>query len=168
MDTILLDKTGTITLGNRMATEFCRRRGCAVEELADAAQLASLADETPEGRSIVVLAKERHGLRGRELTRRGARFVPFSAQTRMSGCDLDGRVVRKGAVDAVARYVAALGGRVPAGGRAGGGRDRARRRDAAGRVRRHGRARRRAPEGRGQGRHARALRAASAPWASAP
>jgi len=114
VDTILLDKTGTITLGNRMATEFLPAAGVRVEELADAAQLASLADETPEGRSIVVLAKERHGLRGRELQHPEARFVPFSAQTRMSGCDLDGRVVRKGAVDAIARHVTAFGGRVPA------------------------------------------------------
>jgi len=114
VDTILLDKTGTITLGNRMATEFLPAAGVRVEALADAAQLASLADETPEGRSIVVLAKERHGLRARELQHPEARFVPFSAQTRMSGCDLDGRVVRKGAVDAIARHVAALGGRVPA------------------------------------------------------
>ncbi len=114
VDTILLDKTGTITLGSRMATELLPAPGVRVEDLADAAQLASLADGTPEGRSIVVLVKERHGLRGRELTRPGARFVPFSAQTRMSGCDLDGRVVRKGAADAVARHVAALGGRMPA------------------------------------------------------
>jgi K+-transporting ATPase ATPase B chain len=84
------------------------------EELAAAAQLASLADETPEGRSIVVLAKERHGLRARDIQHPKSRFVPFSAQTRMSGCDLDGRVIRKGAVDAIARHVGALGGRVPA------------------------------------------------------
>jgi len=125
IDTILLDKTGTITLGNRMATEFVAAPGIAVERLADAAQLASLADETPEGRSIVVLAKERHGLRGRHLAggtggatqhppKGDAQFVPFSAQTRMSGCDLDGRVVRKGAADALARHVASLGGRMPA------------------------------------------------------
>jgi potassium-transporting ATPase ATP-binding subunit len=114
IDTILLDKTGTITLGNRMATELIAAPGVAVERLADAAQLASLADETPEGRSIVVLAKERHGLRGRELAHPNARFVPFSAQTRMSGCDLDGRVVRKGAADALAKHVASLGGRMPA------------------------------------------------------
>jgi K+-transporting ATPase ATPase B chain len=113
VDTILLDKTGTITLGNRMATEFLPATGVRVEELADAAQLASLADETPEGRSIVVLAKERHGLRGRELMQPGAHFVPFSAQTRMSGCDLDGRIIRKGAAEAIAQHVASLGGRVP-------------------------------------------------------
>jgi potassium-transporting ATPase ATP-binding subunit len=111
IDTILLDKTGTITLGNRMASEFLPAPGVRIEELADAAQLASLADETPEGRSIVVLAKERHGLRERELKHPEARFVPFSAQTRMSGCDVSGRVVRKGAADAIARHVAALGGR---------------------------------------------------------
>jgi K+-transporting ATPase ATPase B chain len=113
IDTILLDKTGTITFGNRMATEFVAAPGVAVEKLADAAQLASLADETPEGRSIVVLAKERHGLRGRELAHPSAHFVPFSAQTRMSGCDIDGRIVRKGAADAVAKHVASLGGRMP-------------------------------------------------------
>jgi potassium-transporting ATPase ATP-binding subunit len=113
VDTILLDKTGTITLGNRMATELLPAAGVRVEELADAAQLASLADETPEGRSIVVLVKDRYGLRGRELMHPGAHFVPFSAQTRMSGCDLDGRIVRKGAAEAIARHVAALGGRVP-------------------------------------------------------
>jgi K+-transporting ATPase ATPase B chain len=113
VDTILLDKTGTITLGNRMASEFLPAPGVRVEELADAAQLASLADETPEGRSIVVLAKERHGLRGRELTHPNCQFVPFSAETRMSGCNLDGRVIRKGAVDAIARHVSAAGGHLP-------------------------------------------------------
>jgi K+-transporting ATPase ATPase B chain len=147
VDTMLLDKTGTITLGNRMATALLPAPGVRDVELADAAQLASLADETPEGRSIVVLAKERYGLRGRELrppapseagvalvdaggdsglaTSReedakgalsahpGARFVPFSAHTRMSGCDIDGRVIRKGASDAIAQHVAALGGRLP-------------------------------------------------------
>jgi len=114
VDTMLLDKTGTITLGNRMATEFLPAPGTSIEDLANAAQLASLADETPEGRSIVVLAKERHKLRGRELKQPEARFVPFSAQTRMSGCDLNGRVIRKGAVDAVAKHVAPLGGSLPA------------------------------------------------------
>jgi K+-transporting ATPase ATPase B chain len=155
IDTILLDKTGTITLGNRMATEFLPAPGVAPDRLADAAQLASLADETPEGRSIVVLAKEKHGLRERTLAVREkpdpvpagladderataagasrlaarasrpmtgppqapekeARFVPFSAQTRMSGCDLEGRIVRKGAAEAIAAHVAALGGRMPA------------------------------------------------------
>ena len=113
VDVMLLDKTGTITLGNRMASELLPAPGARVEDLANAAQIASLADETPEGRSIVVLAKERYGLRGRELKQPEARFVPFSAQTRMSGCDLDGRVVRKGAVDAIARHVASLGGGIP-------------------------------------------------------
>jgi K+-transporting ATPase ATPase B chain len=113
VDTILLDKTGTITLGNRMATEFQPAPGVRAEQLADAAQLASLADETPEGRSIVVLAKEHHGIRGRELGQGAGTFVPFSAQTRMSGCDMNGRVIRKGAVDAIAKHVASLGGRVP-------------------------------------------------------
>jgi K+-transporting ATPase ATPase B chain len=113
VDIMLLDKTGTITFGNRMATEFLPAPGVHVGELAEVAQLASLADETPEGRSIVVLAKERHGLRGRELKQPDCVFVPFSAQTRMSGCDLDRRIVRKGAVDAIARHVAALGGALP-------------------------------------------------------
>jgi K+-transporting ATPase ATPase B chain len=109
---LLLDKTGTITLGNRMATDFIPVDGSTVEMLADAAQLASLADETPEGRSIVVLAKEKYGLRGREVTEIGAHFIPFSAQTRMSGCDLNGRVIRKGAADAIGAHVLGLGGRV--------------------------------------------------------
>jgi K+-transporting ATPase ATPase B chain len=110
VDVLLLDKTGTITLGNRMATELIPADGVKLAELADAAQLASLADETPEGRSIVVLVKERHGLRGRNLHDLGATFIPFSAQTRMSGCDLDGRQIRKGAVDAIIAHVVALGG----------------------------------------------------------
>jgi potassium-transporting ATPase ATP-binding subunit len=112
VDTLLLDKTGTITLGNRMATEFITIDGVGPEALADAAQLASLADETPEGRSIVVLAKEKYGLRGRDVQGIGAKFIPFSAQTRMSGCDLDGRKIRKGAVDAILTYVGELGGTV--------------------------------------------------------
>jgi K+-transporting ATPase ATPase B chain len=112
VDTMLLDKTGTITFGNRMATEFLPSPGVRMEELADAAQLASLADETPEGRSIVVLAKQ-HGLRGREVSQPHVTFIPFTAQTRMSGCDLDGRVIRKGAVDAISRHVAARGGALP-------------------------------------------------------
>jgi K+-transporting ATPase ATPase B chain len=113
VDVMLLDKTGTITLGNRMASELLPAPGARIEDLANAAQIASLADETPEGRSIVVLAKERYGLRGRELKQPEAKFVPFSAQTRMSGCDLNGRIVRKGAVDAIARHVASLGGSIP-------------------------------------------------------
>jgi potassium-transporting ATPase ATP-binding subunit len=110
VDTILLDKTGTITLGNRMASDFLPAPGVTPEMLAEAAQLASLADETPEGRSVVVLAKERFGLRGRDLAQAGAVFVPFTAQTRMSGCDLDGRQIRKGAADAIHKHVSALGG----------------------------------------------------------
>ena len=111
VNTLLLDKTGTITLGNRQAAEFIPAPGVTVEALADAAQITSLADETPEGRSIVVLAKERYGLRGRELV--GAEFMPFTAQTRMSGVDLDGRMLRKGAADSVKRWVAEQGGDVP-------------------------------------------------------
>jgi K+-transporting ATPase ATPase B chain len=111
VDVLLLDKTGTITLGNRMATELIPVRGVDPSELAEAAQLASLADETPEGRSIVVLAKERYGLRGRDVQEIGAQFVPFSAQTRMSGCDLPGgRSIRKGAVDSIRAHVRSLGG----------------------------------------------------------
>jgi K+-transporting ATPase ATPase B chain len=101
VDTLLLDKTGTITLGNRQATEFLPLKGVNAKELADAAQLASLSDETPEGRSIVVLAKEKYGIRGREMAPLNAKFVPFSAQTRMSGVDLEDSSIRKGAVDAI-------------------------------------------------------------------
>ena len=115
VDTLLLDKTGTITLGNRMATELLPVGDVRHEELADAAQLASLADETPEGRSIVVLVKERYHLRGRDVQQIGAHFIPFSAHTRMSGCDLDGRQIRKGAVDAITAHVQSLGGHVPSG-----------------------------------------------------
>ncbi len=114
VDVLLLDKTGTITLGNRQAAAFLPAAGVSERDLADAAQLASLADETPEGRSIVVLAKERYGLRGRDLGTLGATFVPFTAQTRMSGVDLDGRRIRKGARDAVVRHVEQAGGTVPA------------------------------------------------------
>ncbi len=105
VDTLLLDKTGTITLGNRQATAFRPVRGISEQDLADAAQLASLADETPEGRSIVVLAKEKYAIRGRDMTSLKATFVPFTAQTRMSGVDLEGSSIRKGAVDAVVAYV---------------------------------------------------------------
>ncbi len=105
VDTLLLDKTGTITLGNRQATSFRPVRGIAEQDLADAAQLASLADETPEGRSIVVLAKEKYAIRGRDMASLKATFVPFTAQTRMSGVDLEGSAIRKGAVDAVLSYV---------------------------------------------------------------
>ena len=110
VNTLLLDKTGTITLGNRQAAEFLPAPGVTVERLADAAQITSLADETPEGRSIVVLAKERYGLRGRDLE--GAEFVPFTAQTRMSGVDLDGRSLRKGAADSIRHWVEEQGGSV--------------------------------------------------------
>jgi K+-transporting ATPase ATPase B chain len=101
VDTLLLDKTGTITLGNRQATEFVPLAGVNDRELADAAQIASLSDETPEGRSIVVLAKEKYGIRGRDMAPLNARFIPFTAQTRLSGIDVDGSSIRKGAVDAV-------------------------------------------------------------------
>ena len=114
VDVLLLDKTGTITLGNRMATDFIPAPGITVSLLADAAQLASLADETPEGRSIVTLAKEKFNLRGREVADPHAVFVPFTAQTRMSGVDLDGRQIRKGAADSVQAWVAAQGGTYPA------------------------------------------------------
>jgi len=105
VDTLLLDKTGTITLGNRQATEFKPVRGVAERELADAAQLASLADETPEGRSIVVLAKEKYAIRARDLVEMGAKFVPFTAQSRMSGVEIGGSWVRKGAVDAILGFL---------------------------------------------------------------
>ena len=113
VDTLLLDKTGTITLGNRHATEFIPAPDVTDAEVADAAQLASLADETPEGRSIVVLAKEKYGLRGRELAASAATFIPFSATTRMSGVDMDGRKIRKGAPDAIIKYVKDAGGTIP-------------------------------------------------------
>ncbi|MGE3935694.1 MAG: potassium-transporting ATPase subunit KdpB, partial [Rhodospirillaceae bacterium] len=109
VDTLLLDKTGTITLGNRQATGFLPLPGVGEAELADAAQLASLSDETPEGRSIVVLAKERYAIRGREMAPLHAHFVPFSAQTRLSGIDVDGSSIRKGAVDAVLAWATAAG-----------------------------------------------------------
>jgi len=105
IDILLLDKTGTITLGNRQATEFIPAEGVTVETLADAAQLASLADETPEGRSIVILAKEKYGLRGREIGELAATFIPFTAQTRMSGANLPNQQIRKGAVDAIESYL---------------------------------------------------------------
>jgi K+-transporting ATPase ATPase B chain len=105
VDTLLLDKTGTITLGNRQATAFRPVRGVTEQELADAAQLASLADETPEGRSIVVLAKEKYAIRGRDMQELGATFIPFTAQTRMSGVDTGGSSVRKGAVDAILNHI---------------------------------------------------------------
>ena len=113
VDTLLLDKTGTITLGNRRATEFVPAPNVTEAELADAAQLASLSDETPEGRSIVVLAKDKYNLRGRELSAYAATFIPFTAVTRMSGVDLDGREIRKGAFDAIVQHCSANGHRVP-------------------------------------------------------
>jgi K+-transporting ATPase ATPase B chain len=113
VNTLLLDKTGTITLGNRQASEFLPAPGVSKDQLADAAQLSSLPDETPEGRSIVVLAKEMYGLRGRELSEMQAEFVPFSAVTRMSGVNLDGRVIRKGAADAIAGFLKENGGVFP-------------------------------------------------------
>jgi K+-transporting ATPase ATPase B chain len=113
VNTLLLDKTGTITLGNRQAVDFAPAPGVTAEELADAAQLSSLPDETPEGRSIVILAKEKYGLRGRELADHDCEFVPFTAQTRMSGVNLNGFEIRKGAADAIAKYVEKNGAMVP-------------------------------------------------------
>ncbi|MFP5235071.1 MAG: potassium-transporting ATPase subunit KdpB [Acidobacteriota bacterium] len=113
VNTLLLDKTGTITLGNRQAVEFFPAPGITTERLADAAQLASIADETPEGRSIVVLAKERYNLRGRDLESIRAEFVPFTAQTRMSGVDLPAAKIRKGSADAIARFIESSGSTMP-------------------------------------------------------
>jgi len=113
VNTLLLDKTGTITLGNRQASRFVPASGVTEQELADAAQLSSLADETPEGRSIVVLAKEKYGLRGRELGPHDAHFVPFSAQTRMSGVDLNSFEIRKGSTDAITKYLSQNGCKLP-------------------------------------------------------
>src|SRR4051794_11341190 len=113
VNTLLLDKTGTITLGNRQAAQFIPLPGVDETKLAEAAQLSSLADETPEGRSIVVLAKEKYALRGRELAPHEASFIPFTAQTRMSGVDFDGREVRKGAADAIAKYLNGNGRATP-------------------------------------------------------
>src|SRR5216683_1677528 len=113
VNTLLLDKTGTITLGNRQATAFFGLPGVNEKELAEAAQLSSLADETPEGRSIVVLAKEKYGLRGRELAPHEAHFIPFTAQTRMSGVDFDGREIRKGAADSIEKYLSSFGKSAP-------------------------------------------------------
>ena len=113
VNTLLLDKTGTITLGNRQAVEFIPVGGMAEAELGDAAQLSSLADETPEGRSIVVLAKQQYNIRGREVAEHEAHFIPFTAQTRMSGVDLDGRRIRKGATESVVEFVHEHGGTVP-------------------------------------------------------
>ncbi len=114
VNTLLLDKTGTITIGNRQAADFFPAPGVSADKLADAAQLSSLSDETPEGRSIVVLAKERYNLRGRELGQLNAEFIAFSATTRMSGIEVDGRSIRKGAADAIARYLQEHGSQMPA------------------------------------------------------
>jgi len=113
VNTLLLDKTGTITIGNREASEFVTAPGVTSDQLADAAQLSSLADETPEGRSIVVLAKQQYGLRGRELAHLNAEFIPFSALTRMSGIEVDGRSIRKGSVDAISTYLIEHGSKLP-------------------------------------------------------
>jgi K+-transporting ATPase ATPase B chain len=113
VDVLLLDKTGTITLGNRQACEFIPAEGVNISTLADAAQLASLADETPEGRSIVILAKDKYGLRGRDINELGATFIPFTAQTRMSGANLPGRQIRKGSDQAIENYIKQLGGIMP-------------------------------------------------------
>jgi K+-transporting ATPase ATPase B chain len=113
VNTLLLDKTGTITIGNREASEFVTAPGITSDQLADAAQLSSLADETPEGRSIVVLAKQQYGLRGRELAHLNAEFIPFSALTRMSGIEVDGRSIRKGSVDAISAYLVEHGSKLP-------------------------------------------------------
>jgi potassium-transporting ATPase ATP-binding subunit len=113
VNTLLLDKTGTITFGNRQATEFIPAPGVSEAEMADAAQLSSLADETPEGRSIVVLAKEKYKLRGRDFAAHEAEFIPFTAQTRMSGVNLDGRQIRKGAAESIAHYLEQNGSSMP-------------------------------------------------------
>ena len=170
MNTLLLDKTGTITLGNRQASEFLPMPGVSEADLADAAQLSSLTDETPEGRSVVVLAKERYGLRERhpgELTH--ATFVPFTAQTRMSGVDLaengETRQVRKGAASSVVEWIRAAGGSIPTelgplvdGISAAGGTPLV---VAANDAPRRSRARRDSPQGHRQARHARAVRRAA-------
>jgi len=113
VDVLLLDKTGTITLGNRQASNFVAASGVTEEELADIAQLASLADETPEGRSIVILAKQKFNIREREINSIGAQFVPFTAQTRMSGVDMNGEQIRKGAASAIQKHIESLGGQFP-------------------------------------------------------
>ena len=162
VNTLLLDKTGTITLGNRQAAEFIPAPGVSERELADAAQLSSLADETPEGRSIVVLAKEKYGLRGRELASHEVEFVPFTAQTRMSGVNLNGYEIRKGAADAIDPLSRArMASAVPAEVQATVERDRALGRNAAGGGRKASGAGRDPPEGHREGRHARALRSAA-------
>ena len=158
--TLLLDKTGTITLGNRQAAEFLPLPGVTEQALADAAQLSSLADETPEGRSIVVLAKERFNIRERDLD--GAELVAFTAQTRMSGLDFGERSIRKGATDSVTRWVTRPGRHRPSRARAHRRPDRQRRGNTPGGGRGRHRAGRRPPQGRGQGGHRRPLRGAAA------
>ena len=160
VDVLLLDKTGTITLGNRMATDFIPSPNVAAEQLADAAQLASLADETPEGRSIVVLAKQKFNLRSRAVGQQHGFFVPFSAQTRMSGVDIPAadtgstpRIVRKGAPEAMYRHIDLLGGTVPESTRQSRRACRQTGRDAAGGQRRQHSPRRGSSQGRGQRRH---------------
>ena len=165
---LLLDKTGTITLGNRQASAFLPVPGVTEQQLADAAQLASLADETPEGRSIVVLAKQRFNLRERDIHALGATFVPFSAHTRMSGVNLEGRQVRKGAMDAIREHVEANGGSFPQEALQAADDVVTARQHAAGGRRRHARAGRDRTEGHRQGRHQGALRANCAAWASRP
>ena len=157
VDVLLLDKTGTITLGNRQAVEFMPVDGVAPNDLADAAQLSSLADETPEGRSIVVLAKTKYGLRERDINQIHATFIPFSAHTRISGVNLDGREIRKGAADAIENFVKQKGGSFPASRAAGNRADFQAGRHAAGRGRKRQDAGRHSPEGHRQGRHQGAL-----------
>ena len=152
VDVLLLDKTGTITLGNRMATEFVPALGVSPEKLADAAQLASLADETPEGRSIVVLAKEKYNLRERDLATLGASFVPFTAQTRMSGVNMGEREIRKGAAERRRKLFAETGRSAAARAEGGGGRYRQERRHAPGSGRWRPGAGRHLFKRRGQGR----------------
>ena len=160
VDVLLLDKTGTITIGNRLASEFIPMPGVPESELAEVAQLASLADETPEGRSIVVLAKQ-YGIREHDMTTLHAEFVPFTAQTRMSGVDIDGQQLRKGAGDAIIELVAQRR-RLAAAGAAGAARPhRPRGRHAAGGRARQPGARRRLPQGHDQGGHEGALRPAA-------
>ena len=158
VNTLLLDKTGTITLGNRQATEFIPMPGVDEQELADAAQLSSLADETPEGRSIIVLAKEKYGLRGRELQPHEAHFIPFTAQTRMSGVNFDGREIRKGAVDAIEKYIGGNGSAPPKEMTRYGRTHLPSGRHAAGRGRRRPRPRRDLPQRHRQRRDERAIR----------
>ena len=160
VNTLLLDKTGTITLGSRQAVAFLPASGVTEGEIADAAQLSSLADETPEGRSIVVLAKEKYGLRGRDVAAHHAKFIPFSAYTKMSGVDIEGRQLRKGATDAIVKFVKEQGGRDPAGGDGALRQDLADRRHAARGGRRLEAARHHPPQGHRQGRHEGAHRAA--------